>query len=355
MPLILRVTSHQKSFLNEDRTHVFNERGGSIGRSPDNDWVLPDPSRYVSSRHANVSFHAGEYFLIDTSTNGVYLNHANEPLGRGRQHHLSDGDRLRLGDYEITASLTGADMTVPHGDGREPGDVTFDPALLAEIDDSVDLEVLLEDEPEVPSVPSRTASVTREREAPVATSQPSRAARLWLESAGLDPAGFSAAQSEELLQLGGQMARATAAGLIELLHSHAAVRERSGVPALSDPVSTNHVDVDDMLSKLIAHEDPAGRIQELFDAVRAHEAALLTALQATFDDLCDRLHPAELQERFDRQLGRGVLFGAANRLKYWNLYRQAHEAMTQKTDSGFPQAFEDELARAYEAELERRR
>jgi type VI secretion system protein ImpI/type VI secretion system protein len=78
-------------------------RGGefSIGRGLDNDWVLPDPDRHLSKRHCVLAFRAGNWELADTSTNGSFLNRDAVPVGQGRPRALRDGDRLRLGAYEI--------------------------------------------------------------------------------------------------------------------------------------------------------------------------------------------------------------------------------------------------------------
>ena len=78
---------------------VFSDGGGSIGRGPGNDWVLPDPSKFVSTRHANIEFENGEFYLCDTSTNGTFVN--GERIERGE---LRDGDRLRVGRIDFTVS-----------------------------------------------------------------------------------------------------------------------------------------------------------------------------------------------------------------------------------------------------------
>jgi type VI secretion system protein len=107
MTLRLRVVSDQRRSLADRSTAVFSVEGGTIGRSADNDWVLPDPSRYVSAHHARVQFREGNFYLQDVSTNGVYVNEDTEPLSkRGSSgHRLANGDVLRIGEYHIVAAL----------------------------------------------------------------------------------------------------------------------------------------------------------------------------------------------------------------------------------------------------------
>ena len=105
--LRLKIVSDQRRTLAERSSAVFSVEGGTIGRSADNDWVLPDPSRYVSAHHARVQFREGHFYLQDVSTNGVYVNDDMEPLAkRGSSgYRLSNGDVLRMGEYHIVAAL----------------------------------------------------------------------------------------------------------------------------------------------------------------------------------------------------------------------------------------------------------
>ena len=107
MTLRLRVVSDQRRSLADRSSAVFSVEGGTIGRSADNDWVLPDPLRYVSAHHARVQFREGNFYLQDVSTNGVYVNDDMEPLAkRGSSgYRLVNGDVLRIGEYHIVAAL----------------------------------------------------------------------------------------------------------------------------------------------------------------------------------------------------------------------------------------------------------
>ena len=374
MPLILRVTSQQKGTLGADGTCVLEDRGCSIGRSLDNDWVLPDPSRYVSARHALIRYHAGEYFLTDISTNGVYLNHANEPLGQGRQHHLSDGDRLRLGDYEILASIPTADMTVPRDvvaskDSTRPADtaqsaqLAVDPALLAEMNDSIDLEVLLEHDEDLPSgsLPALRKS-TKPATAPASRTRPANADPL-LISAGLDPAAFPATDRTELLQRAGQLLREVVVELQDVLRGRAELKDRFRLSQTTIQPSENNpfkfsASAEEALGNLLGGDGrdylPAVEaVREAFRDINIHQAAMLVAMRIAFDDFLDRFDPAELSEKFDRGLKRGALLGAANKMKYWDLYGELYQVLTHKADGPFPHLFSEEFARAYEAEIKR--
>ena len=105
MAIKLRVISEQYRDLGANRSRVFGVNGGTVGRAPDNDWVLPDPKRVVSGHHFEVQYHGGGFWLRDTSTNGVFVNDSDDPASDQGRVELRDGDRLRMGDYEILVSV----------------------------------------------------------------------------------------------------------------------------------------------------------------------------------------------------------------------------------------------------------
>ena len=108
MALRLRVISEHRQRMGDKSTFVFGVSGGSIGRSAENDWVLPDDMRYVSGRHARIVFHKGRYLLQDTSSNGTYINDHERPLGNQNPHELKSGDILRIGEYHLQVQIDSA-------------------------------------------------------------------------------------------------------------------------------------------------------------------------------------------------------------------------------------------------------
>src|ERR1700736_873875 len=105
MTLRLSVVSEHGIRLGAQSTKVFGVHGGSIGRGTDNEWILPDPERYLSGKHARIDFRAGTYVLVDTSSNGTYVNGAQVPLGKYHDYVLREGDYIRLGEYELLVSI----------------------------------------------------------------------------------------------------------------------------------------------------------------------------------------------------------------------------------------------------------
>ncbi|WP_017255284.1 type VI secretion system-associated FHA domain protein TagH [Pseudomonas tolaasii] len=105
MSLCLTITSYHKITPGQCAEKSLNQGSMAIGRSSDNDWVLPDPERLVSSQHCVIQYKDGRYYLTDNSTNGVELVNAGIRLRRGNSELLQDGELIRIGDYEIQARI----------------------------------------------------------------------------------------------------------------------------------------------------------------------------------------------------------------------------------------------------------
>jgi type VI secretion system FHA domain protein len=105
-------------------SQTFTEQGGTIGRGPSNTWVLDDPNRYMSTKHAEIRYEGGNYYLVDLSTNGTFvsLNGALNPIGNGNRVILKDGDLFSLSDYEFRVTLRQNDAgSIPLGDPFDAG------------------------------------------------------------------------------------------------------------------------------------------------------------------------------------------------------------------------------------------
>jgi len=101
MTLTLEVIGPQAAKLGPAHRKVFTVDGGTIGRLPDNDWVLPDP--YISSHHARIRCKGNTFYIEDTSTNGVFINQSR--LTKNQPQALAQGDCISIEPYEIRASI----------------------------------------------------------------------------------------------------------------------------------------------------------------------------------------------------------------------------------------------------------
>ena len=105
MKLTLTISNKNLLMDNQEHEYTFTELGGSIGRNPLNDWVICDRRRFISSKHAQISFRDNNFYITDISTNGTYINDGNDPIGTGNSVPLTENMRLNLGDLKINVHI----------------------------------------------------------------------------------------------------------------------------------------------------------------------------------------------------------------------------------------------------------
>jgi type VI secretion system protein ImpI/type VI secretion system protein len=86
-------------------------------------WVLPDPTQQISRQHCVVRFDNGAWQVQDLSSNGTFLNQEPAPLGQGTTRALKDGDRIRVGPYEIEAHVEAPAHAKPPPPPPEPYEI----------------------------------------------------------------------------------------------------------------------------------------------------------------------------------------------------------------------------------------
>ena len=316
MSLRLRVVSDHRRQLADRHTVVFGVSGGSIGRSSENDWVLPDPLRYISAHHARVNFRDGHFYLEDLSTNGVFVNDQPEPLSKrgSTGYRLKNGDVLRLGDYQIVVAME--TETVPeipeldHAAAVPTSIHALHPigrAAQTDIGAVLDLEDLLVSDsagsgsfqpvnaygqalaparPASAAAPLAARSSSRESPDPSDDSIARRIARLakaagrdsrgasapalydvqsglqaFCRGAGLDPEKLPPEAQTRLLHLTGQLLREALVGLKDLERCRSEIRDRFRIevpppPEPDDPrPSLGRATVDELLVQLLVRHE----------------------------------------------------------------------------------------------------
>lgn len=436
MPLRLQIISRHRQGLGERSVREFGRDGGTIGRSLESDWVLPDGQRYVSSRHASIDFRSGSYYIVDTSTNGVYVNDSEQPVGRGNPQRLFSGDRIRLGEYEINVEIdedetsrttgkhvdpvsraqrvpppdpTRADLVPPHEITAVGIEMLLkEEAHTAEVEQAAQIaaaSLRLEEDPTgskrgprgaapQPPAPQPTARVepppvsaaarlaaTLAAKDPAAPSTPrsapktrapapaqrasgspgapSAALDAFFRGAGLPAQPLDDKQVEQTLQRLGQVMRELVLGLNENLHLRTEQRNVLRVPASANqPQAKNLLNVsgsvDEAIANLLFRQtseflQAVESVREAFTDIKQHQQSLLSALRTAAVDYIARLDPEELENKVSNGK-RGALINAANKLKYWDLYKDLYQVVTQAQPGQLPQQFLEEFSRAYETE-----
>ena len=383
MALTLQIVSEHREILGDDAVRVFREAGGTIGRAFGNDWILPDPDRYISGRHATVDFKGGAYFLADTSSNGTYFNDESKPAGKGNPRRLFDGDRIRMGDFEITVRVDeGEGLELPpdpkptvvpdHIEQLVPeyeirtgidlldeeeitGDDEFQRALFGK--GRMTINAPLDAEPDAgmsaSSAPARPPLVSNDADKLFDT---------FLDAIGLARSDFHQdVDVAEVMQNAGEVLREFVAGTDQLLASRANLKnafrleQTTVLPQRNNPLKLSENTTDSIKQLLVGHEGeylgPRDAVREISRDLLFHQDAFLEAMSAACSEFAGRFDPDELIRAFDRTLSRKPLLGALNQLKYWQLYTELYPIMVERGGAGFPQTFTEDFVRAYEREI----
>lgn len=389
MPLQLEITSEHKQLLGDDCVRQFGPDGGTIGRALENDWILPDPDRFISGKHATVDCRGGAWYLADTSTNGVYINGEDEPLGRGHPRRLFDGDRLRMGDFEFLVRIDeGEDIDIPppaavsvvpdHPELRLKeetlrsgihlldeeeltGDAAFQSALFGKSTRRMSSRKANgSSRPAVPRKPERRPAPPRHKR----DSAKLTAEQLFddfLNGLGLQRSELHPhADLSEAMHNAGQVLREFVAGMVELLIARANLKsmfqldQTTVLPHHNNPLKLSE-NTDDLLKQLLLGREgeylgPLDSVREVSRDLKFHQYAVVDAMTCAFQEFSARLDPAELEESFASS-GRRSFIGAFGKLKYWQQYRELYPMLVEPAAGAFPNIFAEEFVHAYEKSI----
>jgi predicted component of type VI protein secretion system len=390
MPLKLEIISEHRDIVGDDAVREFRSEGGTIGRSLNNDWILPDPDKFISGKHATIDSKGGIYYLVDISTNGVYVNDERNPIGKGNPRRLFNGDHLHMGDFEILVSIDeGEDLEMPAAprptvvpdhieqlveedrlrtgvqlldEDEITGDVAFESVLFAGDADDAPAAAAAPKEPELPLLrPER-------RERPEAA-EPARPAATNddLFDAFLDGLRISRAELSpsvdvaEAMYNAGEILREFISGVEKLLQNRADLKsafrldQTTILPRRNNPIKLSQNTGDLVKQLLVGREGeylgPRDAVREVCQDLLAHQEAFLEAMTHAFVEFAERFDPEELTTNFERSLGRKPFFRLLNELKYWGLYKDLYPTMTEKGGGRFPHMFAEEFVNAYERHI----
>jgi type VI secretion system protein ImpI len=362
MPLRLQIVSHHKDSLGNNHIREFIGCGGTIGRSLENDWALPDSQRYLSSRHAMIDCQGSTFYLLDTSRNGVFLNGSDIPVGKGNPQKLKDGDMIRMGDYEFLCRII-IDERIKEDDGMRDSIVR---AQLVEEDASMEMPLLPEDNLSDLTLADHlklsestgahhSGSDTNSQKIAGASHEASlnEAVNILLKAAGMDAQQLSSRGAEDILDQAGAIIKEYTAGLTGLSMSRSDFIERYHLTAqtthenIKNPLRLAHgmkETLDYLLTPSVASKmGPEEAIREIFRDLAYHQRAMAKAIGTALDGYIGKFDPEAIEKIF-----------AGDNTKTGNFleqYAKAFEHLTKDGDTDLPGPFSDEFVRAYGDEL----
>jgi type VI secretion system FHA domain protein len=179
----------------------------------------------------------------------------------------------------------------------------------------------------------------------------------FFRGAGLSSPDLTDEQAEQLMEQLGEVTREFIRGVIESLRFRAIQKAQlKQADTIIQPMDNNRLrfsaNFEEGFSRLFldkseAYLSPVESVRAAFGDLKGHQSALLIGMRAALNEYLDRLEPGELEQR--AASGRKAsLLQAANKLKYWDLYKDVYAILANRPEGSLPTPFLDALASAYE-------
>lgn len=341
----------------------FAHAGGTIGRSDDNLFVLPDPKHHVSRRQALIASDGKHHWITNLSqANPTLLNGVE--LASDVAQPLRPGDKICIGLYVLQARAVVA--AAGFAASRASHVFTVAPAAAP-----VPMRPALP-----PPMPPRTppvthAAVDKAVAEPVAAdgaeqlampADPQALLQAFLDGAGIPAITLSSGLTPELMTLLGSLLAGAIDGTVDLLGLRALVKREVNADVTMVVVRNNNPlkflpDGGTVLTQMLRKRmpgfmGPVEAMQDAYDDLHAHQLGMMAGMQATMADLHRQLDPLAIERSaapgsaFERLLPGSRK--ARNWERYCELHRQTGATLGNATQSMEGKAFLSAYERASE-------
>ena len=381
--IAIKLVAHAGGAPAVARAARFGAAGGDIGRAPDCTLVLPDPERRISRKHVQVTCRDGAYFARLISAN-LLVELDGVPMAPGIERALAPGSTINIGPFALAvadaAAAVAADAPPPApADGQAARSSVFADLLRVatverpaipqtEFRAGADaLDIVLDDGTGSQLRPSWALRPdTGAPQAPPRGADPDPVDELFAALyAGMGIATpASAPKSAAQMQLVGALLRAAVEGALGLLAARGIAKHEFGAAQTLIQARENNplkfaAGADDALARLLQLPQrgfiaalPA--VSETFDALRAHEVALLAAMRAALQAVVDRFDPAAIERHLNDKGGvLESLLPGHHKARLWQCYAEQHAELNRGIEDNLNTLFAGAFNAAYEAQVER--
>jgi type VI secretion system FHA domain protein len=395
MRLTLKIENQDALPNGQPLIQVLDRSGLQLGRAAYVDWQLPDPQKLISSEHAEIQFRDGVYVLRDKSKNGTFLNGARIDTAT-REVRLGDGDRLAIGQYEMSVRISGDEqhlasldrgVSAPSADIWDAGDwgsVGAAPEPLREQDQRTPMNggpsyTAAFEAPAAPvhraepgvwdswgdtssiqaPAPARPLAVPAEPESPLlGANDAARAIAAFLRGAGI-PVDSALLRNPGAIEQAGRTLRVLVTGLFDLLKRQGEMKSVLGVERTTIRMADNNTfkfsaSPDDAIQRLMMPREsdlpgPAAA-ERSFEDVRRHEERLLVAMNDAVRRIVERLSPMEIKRRETGGM-MDMFIPNARKSAWWDELEREHGQLMEAEGAKLDELIEDELRNAFTRHL----
>ncbi len=344
---------------------TFTPPGGTIGRSQDNDLVLPDETRAISRLQALVHLSAtGECRLTaQGSVTPIILNGV--ALQRGEQVMLQHGDQLQIGAWALTAIDPAHQPESDDPLAFFTDNVTDPLAIQQEAILSVDPPAVIAP-PVSERRPDPRLAIDPQRDAAARPRLTSESNEQQLIAALLEGMGLNNGQqttiSEEQMRITGRMLSLFSQGTVALLSSRSILKR--GVKAdmtmilneANNPFkilpSGKTVLMQMYQSQMPGFMPPEAAVRDALVDLQAHQLGMIAGIRAIIAAMLQSFNPERLEEqaRSEGTLPK-VALNSGRKAALWNAFTRHYQRTAGEIEDDFHTLFGEAFLNAYDMEV----
>lgn len=359
----------------------FLPPGGTIGRSVDNDLVLPDPDRAISRLQALVHVAANGDCRLTNQGSVIAVIHNGSELMRGSQVTLDHGDTLAIGPYQIDVSdpQRVTDVKEQHIDPlslfADDDGSNDDPLRMQHTADDLIVQQVEGLSAEALGLRSARQTVARLGIDPVSHDAPagahnssadgSREQRLLaalLEGMGLDTTLDKTPLTEDQMRTTGRMLSLFSQGTVALLSSRSILKR--GVKAemtmilneANNPFkilpSGKTVLMQIYQSQMPGFMPPEQAVRDALVDLQAHQLGMIAGIRAIIAAMLQSFNPQRLEDlaRRDGVVPRLAL-SSTKKAALWDYFMRHYQLTAGEIEDDFHTLFGEAFLHAYDMEV----
>ena len=380
MSLILTIRNAEAAPEGVTLRFEVEGEGAVIGRSKNCDWNLPDAGNIVSSRHAEVRSNDKGWVLKDISTNGTFLNDAEQRMAG--DHVIVEGDVIRIGQYELVASLAKAQAAPAPEPEPEPtpepvAERTMILPAAAEPSPEAPAEAGSEDRPpenvtvmwdsladinKVDWARGGLGSKEEAAEAEAEGGEPRTADELAAAFVSALALGEQqVARSPELVRHAAALLKRLVSGLVVMVEARARAKAQMGAEATGLELEGNNPikfarSPEQAVARLLSPPEPGfmeshRAVEDAYLDLQSHQVATLSAIPGALRATLDRFSPGAIRRRADKAGVLARIMPALQDAALWRNYEREYVKVKNESDEAFMEVFSKEFRKAYERQL----
>ncbi|MTD26154.1 type VI secretion system-associated FHA domain protein TagH [Erwinia sorbitola] len=360
----------------------FVPPGGTIGRSVDNDLVLPDPDRTISRLQALVHVAANGECRLTNQGSVIAVIHNGRALMRGSQIILEHGDTLTIGPYQIDVSdpqreVPAAEQSVDmlslfaddQGSDNDPLGMQHaaQDAFTSSLHEALSAEAA--------SLRSARQTVGRLGIDPVSHDPPAsgsgpaaggnreqRMLAALLEGMGLDTTLDKTPLTEDQMRTTGRMLSLFSQGTVALLSSRSILKR--GVKAemtmilneANNPFkilpSGKTVLMQMYQSQMPGFMPPEQAVRDALVDLQAHQLGMIAGIRAIIAAMLQSFNPQRLEDlaRRDGQVPR-IALNSSKKAALWDYFLRHYQNTSGEIEDDFHTLFGEAFLHAYDMEV----